>query len=28
LASIHYGVEIGKVRVLTGWMIEKGLLRS
>ncbi|WP_333641491.1 DUF4910 domain-containing protein, partial [Mesotoga prima] len=24
LASIHYGVEIGKVRVLTGWMIEKG----
>jgi len=28
LASVHYRVEIEKVRVLTGWMIERGLLRS
>jgi len=28
LASIHYDVEIEKVRVITGWMIDKGLLRS
>jgi len=28
LASIHYDVAIEKVRVITGWMIDKGLLRS
>ncbi len=28
LTSIHYEVDISKVRMLTGWMIEKCLLRS
>jgi len=28
LTSIHYGVPIEKVRTLTGWMIERSLLRS
>jgi hypothetical protein len=28
LTGIHYGVPIEKVRTLTGWMIERSLLRS
>lgn len=28
LAASHYGVDLPKVRALTGWLIEKGLLRT